>query len=69
MQDTIEGYVEHIIFRNEENGYTVFNLMTDGSPLTCTGILQGGYRGREPCSERSLYGTLSVRAAVQGGGI
>lgn len=61
MQDTIEGYVEHIIFRNEENGYTVFNLMTDGSPLTCTGILQGITEGESLAvsgvyTEHSLYG-------------
>ena len=30
-QDTIEGYVDHIIFRNEDNGYTVLNLMVNGS--------------------------------------
>ena len=23
MEETIEGYVDHIIFRNEDNGYTV----------------------------------------------
>ena len=27
MQNTVEGYVDHIIFRNEDNGYTVLNLM------------------------------------------
>ena len=31
MQSTVEGYVDHIIFRNEDNGYTVLNLMVDGS--------------------------------------
>ncbi len=46
MQDTnagkkvIEGYVEGIIFRNEENGYTVLNLMTDGHELTCVGVFE-----------------------------
>lgn len=40
MRDKIEGYVEHIIFRNEENGYTVLNLMLDGSEVTCVGIFQ-----------------------------
>lgn len=40
MRDTIEGYVEHIIFRNEENGYTVLNLSVDGSELTCVGTFQ-----------------------------
>lgn len=40
MQNTVEGYVEHIIFRNEDNGYTVLNLMVDGSELTCVGIFE-----------------------------
>lgn len=40
MKDTVEGYVEHIIFRNEENGYTVMNLKTDGQDLTCVGTFQ-----------------------------
>lgn len=40
MQDTIEGYVEHIIFRNEDNGYTVMGLMSDGSEITCVGIFE-----------------------------
>ena len=40
MEDKVEGYVEHIIFRNEENGYTVLNLNTEESNLTCVGIFQ-----------------------------
>ncbi len=36
----IEGYVESIIFRNEDNGYTVLNLMTDGHELTCVGMFE-----------------------------
>ncbi len=40
MKNTVEGYVESIIFRNEDNGYTVLNLMTDGSELTCVGIFE-----------------------------
>ena len=40
MKDKVEGYVEHIIFRNEENGYTVLNLSVDGSELTCVGTFQ-----------------------------
>lgn len=40
MQNTVEGYVEHIIFRNEDNGYTVMNLMVDGSELTCVGVFE-----------------------------
>ena len=40
MQNTVEGYVDHIIFRNEDNGYTVLNLMVNGSELTCVGIFE-----------------------------
>lgn len=40
MQSTVEGYVDHIIFRNEDNGYTVLNLMVDGSELTCVGVFE-----------------------------
>ena len=40
MQDTIEGYVEHIIYRNEDNGYTVLNLMVKGKETTCVGIFE-----------------------------
>lgn len=36
--ETVTGYVEHIVFRNEENGYTVFNLDTDDGEVTCVGI-------------------------------
>lgn len=34
---TLSGYVEHIIFRNEDNGYTVFNLNNDDGDITCVG--------------------------------
>ena len=35
--EEIKGYVEHIIFRNASNGYTVLNFVTDGVDLTVTG--------------------------------
>lgn len=38
--DTIKGYIEHIIFRNKENGYTVLNLLTQEEALTCVGFFQ-----------------------------
>ena len=34
----LEGFVEHIIFRNEENGYTVLNLVSQEDEITCVGI-------------------------------
>ena len=35
--EEIKGYVEHIVYRNEENGYTVFNLNNEDGELTCVG--------------------------------
>ena len=57
----LEGYVEHIIYRNTENGYSVLNLVSDGEELTAVGIfhyisegelleLEGEY------TEHPLYG-------------
>ncbi|MGI6095840.1 MAG: ATP-dependent RecD-like DNA helicase [Lachnospiraceae bacterium] len=40
MTDTLEGYVDHIIFRNEDNGYTVLSLVTEGDEITCVGTFQ-----------------------------
>lgn len=34
-----EGIIKSIIYRNEENGYTVLSLQTSDSPITCTGIM------------------------------
>ena len=39
MTETIEGYVDHIVFRNQENGYTVMNVICQGEELTCVGVL------------------------------
>ena len=35
--EEIKGYVEHIVYRNEENGYTVFNLNNEDGDMTCVG--------------------------------
>lgn len=36
--ETINGYVDHIIYRNSENGYTVLVLIYKEEELTCVGI-------------------------------
>lgn len=36
--EEIQGYVEHIVFRNADNGYTVLNLICDEDEITCVGI-------------------------------
>lgn len=36
--ETIKGYVDHIIFRNAQNGYTVLVLIVEEEEVTCVGI-------------------------------
>lgn len=45
--ETISGYVEHIIFQNPENGYTVMNLMAEGREVTCVGMCMGLGQGQD----------------------
>jgi len=35
--EQVKGYVEHIIYRNGENGYTVMNLVSGGEDVVCVG--------------------------------
>lgn len=57
----LEGYVEHIIYRNEENGYSVLNLVSDGEEITAVGtfhyISEGEFLELEGSyTEHPLYG-------------
>lgn len=45
MREKIEGYVEHIVYRNEENGYTVLNLSAGKDEITCVGSFQSVHEG------------------------
>ncbi len=38
QSETICGYVDHIIYRNSENGYTVLVLICNEDELTCVGV-------------------------------
>lgn len=51
MEETIEGYVDHIIYRNQENGYTVARLIVDGEELTCVGTFQALSEGETICGK------------------
>lgn len=58
----MEGYVEHIIFRNAENGYTVFELAGGEEEMTCTGVFgylnEGDFVSLEgKIVEHPMYGT------------
>ena len=39
MAETVKGYVEKIVYRNDENGYTVFSLAHEGEEITCVGYV------------------------------
>lgn len=39
--EVIKGYIDHFVYQNESNGYTVFELATDDGSLTCVGNMSG----------------------------
>lgn len=39
--ETLSGYVEHIVYQNSDNGYTVLNLVSGEEEITCVGIFHG----------------------------
>ena len=36
--ESIQGLVEHIVYHNDTNGYTVFSLMCQGEEIVCVGM-------------------------------
>ncbi|MCR2049181.1 ATP-dependent RecD-like DNA helicase [Acetatifactor muris] len=52
--ETLSGYVEHIIYQNSENGYTVLNLAAEGEEIVCVGMCRGLSQG-ESISARGEY--------------
>ena len=57
--DTVKGFIEHIIFRNAENGYTVLNLVDGEEEITCVGIFQTADQG-ETIEAQGEYITHAV---------
>ncbi|MBE5996493.1 MAG: ATP-dependent RecD-like DNA helicase [Lachnospiraceae bacterium] len=45
MPETLEGYISNIIFRNEENGYTVLELVSGDKEITCVGNFESLHAG------------------------
>ncbi len=59
--ETIDGYVDHIVFQNRENGYTVMSLIAEGEEVTCVGMCRGLTQGdtisvRGDYVEHPVYG-------------
>lgn len=49
--ESIKGYIEHIIYQNTDNGYTVMNLVSDGEDITCVGMLKNIGQGENIAAE------------------
>lgn len=59
--ETVSGYVDHIIYQNNENGYTVMSLISEGEELTCVGTCRGLGQGENitaqgEFTEHPVYG-------------
>ncbi|MBR3812213.1 MAG: ATP-dependent RecD-like DNA helicase [Agathobacter sp.] len=59
--ETICGYVDHIIYRNVENGYTVLVLICEEEEITCVGIFSDIVEGENieakgEFTEHAVYG-------------
>ena len=68
--ETINGYVEHIIFQNSENGYTVMNLVSGEEEITCVGMCRGLTQGENIAAqgdyaEHPVYGRQFKLSAFQ----
>ena len=60
--EKILGYVDHIIYRNADNGYTVLVLVVDEEEITCVGIFSDIAEGENieatgEFTEHPTYGT------------
>lgn len=68
--DTVSGYVEHIIYQNPENGYTVMELMCEEGAVTCVGNCRGLSEGETieaqgEHTEHPMYGAQFKISAYQ----
>lgn len=68
--ETVNGYVDHIIFQNKENGYTVMNLVTEEEEVTCVGMFKGLTQGETITAqgefvEHPLYGSQFKAVSYQ----
>ena len=65
--ETITGYVEHIIYRNIENGYTVFEMVCEEEEITCVGMFSDIVEGEnlEAKGEYTEHPTYGRQFKVQ----
>ena len=66
--ESLAGYVEHIIYRNADNGYTVLNLVSGENEITCVGIFSAIAEGEniEAQGEYTEHPTYGQQFKVAG---
>ncbi len=64
--EQVTGYVEKIVFRNADNGYTVLGLSTDEGDVTCVGVFHSVSEGEriEAEGEYVIHPTYGVQLQV-----
>ena len=65
--EVIKGYVDHIVFRNEDNGYTVFHLTNEDGEVTCVGTFPYVHEGEmlEVSGEYTSHNIYGLQLQVQ----
>ncbi len=65
--EKLAGYVEHIIYRNADNGYTVLNLVSGEDEITCVGIFSAIAEGEniEATGDYTEHPTYGVQFKVE----
>lgn len=53
-KETINGFVEKVVYRNAENGYTVVNISVEGDDVVCTGYFSDIIEGDQIIAEGSF---------------
>ena len=53
-KETIIGFVEKVVYRNTENGYTVVNISVEGDDVVCTGYFSDITEGDQIIAEGSF---------------
>ncbi|MCD8301211.1 MAG: ATP-dependent RecD-like DNA helicase [Clostridiales bacterium] len=65
--ETVTGFVEHITFRNTDNGYTVMDVESEGEKITCVGNIQTVTEGEcvELTGEYTIHPTYGLQFSVR----
>ncbi len=72
MSEVVEGYIGRIVFRNDENGYTVLSLHMEDEELTCVGtfpfisegefvLLTGDYTDHPVYGQQFIIASYEIR--------